>query len=182
VSSSSGPFVSPLLISLRWTADYFASTSGRCSLRYHRLHPEYIHQRIERLGQSYNLRILLLMCDIVRPPPPMHGPAPHPSSSVRTPRAHPRAHEGLPPQQHHSHRSLVVSPTPPFLPSPLCRPPNAHTHTHIANPRRATAQTKQASTSPPTNSPSTAHPRSSASASTKRPTRSSARRSRASRA
>jgi DNA excision repair protein ERCC-1 len=39
------------------------------SLRYHRLHPEYIHQRIERLGQSYNLRILLLMCDIVCPPP-----------------------------------------------------------------------------------------------------------------
>lgn len=38
------------------------------SLRYHRLHPEYIHQRIERLGLSYNLRILLLMCDIVRPP------------------------------------------------------------------------------------------------------------------
>jgi DNA excision repair protein ERCC-1 len=36
-------------------------------LRYHRLHPEYIHQRIERLGLSYNLRILLLMCDIVRP-------------------------------------------------------------------------------------------------------------------
>ncbi|KAA1470754.1 DNA repair protein rad10, partial [Dentipellis sp. KUC8613] len=34
------------------------------SLRYHRLHPEYIHQRIEALGQSYNLRILLLMCDI----------------------------------------------------------------------------------------------------------------------
>ncbi|KAH9169800.1 DNA repair protein rad10 [Lactarius sanguifluus] len=30
------------------------------SLRYHRLHPEYIHQRIERLGQAYNLRILLL--------------------------------------------------------------------------------------------------------------------------
>lgn len=40
------------------------------SLRYHRLHPEYIHQRIERLGLSYNLRILLLMCDIVRPPYP----------------------------------------------------------------------------------------------------------------
>ncbi|KAH9930388.1 DNA repair protein rad10 [Amylocystis lapponica] len=34
------------------------------SLRYHRLHPEYIHQRIERLGHSYNLRILLLMCDV----------------------------------------------------------------------------------------------------------------------
>lgn len=38
----------------------------RCSLRYHRLHPEYIHQRIEKLGHSYNLRILLLMCDVVR--------------------------------------------------------------------------------------------------------------------
>ena len=35
------------------------------SLRYHRLHPEYIHQRIEKLGHSYNLRILLLMCDVV---------------------------------------------------------------------------------------------------------------------
>ncbi|TFY76144.1 hypothetical protein EWM64_g7867 [Hericium alpestre] len=34
------------------------------SLRYHRLHPEYIHQRIEALGHSYNLRVLLLMCDI----------------------------------------------------------------------------------------------------------------------
>ena len=41
------------------------------SLRYHRLHPEYIHQRIERLGQSYNLRVLLLMCDIVRSPLPL---------------------------------------------------------------------------------------------------------------
>ena len=47
-----------------------ATDKQRCpdlSLRYHRLHPEYIHQRIERLGQSYNLRVLLLMCDIVRP-------------------------------------------------------------------------------------------------------------------
>ncbi|KAI1798264.1 DNA repair protein rad10 [Ganoderma leucocontextum] len=34
------------------------------SLRYHRLHPEYIHQRIEKLGHAYNLRILLLMCDV----------------------------------------------------------------------------------------------------------------------
>ncbi|KAI0699570.1 restriction endonuclease type II-like protein, partial [Cytidiella melzeri] len=34
------------------------------SLRYHRLHPEYIHQRIERLGSSYNLRILLILCDV----------------------------------------------------------------------------------------------------------------------
>ena len=36
------------------------------SLKYHRLHPEYIHQRIEKLGRMYNLRILLLMCDVVR--------------------------------------------------------------------------------------------------------------------
>jgi len=34
------------------------------SLRYHRLHPEYIHQRIEKLGYAYNLRVLLLMCDV----------------------------------------------------------------------------------------------------------------------
>ncbi|KIM75474.1 hypothetical protein PILCRDRAFT_827178 [Piloderma croceum F 1598] len=34
------------------------------SLKYHRLHPEYIHQRIERLGHSYSLRILLLLCDV----------------------------------------------------------------------------------------------------------------------
>ncbi|KAF8530569.1 restriction endonuclease type II-like protein [Hysterangium stoloniferum] len=34
------------------------------SLKYHRLHPEYIHQRIERLGHRYNLRILLILCDI----------------------------------------------------------------------------------------------------------------------
>ncbi|KAF8893821.1 restriction endonuclease type II-like protein, partial [Infundibulicybe gibba] len=34
------------------------------SLRYHRLHPEYIHTRIEKLGISYNLRILLILSDI----------------------------------------------------------------------------------------------------------------------
>lgn len=37
-----------------------------CSLKYHRLHPEYIPTRIEKLGTSYNLRILLILCDIVR--------------------------------------------------------------------------------------------------------------------
>jgi len=36
------------------------------SLKYHRLHPEYIHQRIARLGHAYNLRILLVVCDVVR--------------------------------------------------------------------------------------------------------------------
>ncbi|KAK2463225.1 hypothetical protein APHAL10511_004880 [Amanita phalloides] len=34
------------------------------SLRYHRLHPEYIYSRIESLGRAYNLRILLILCDI----------------------------------------------------------------------------------------------------------------------
>ena len=38
----------------------------RRSLKYHRLHPEYIPTRIEKLGTSYNLRILLILCDIVR--------------------------------------------------------------------------------------------------------------------
>ncbi|KAF9475779.1 DNA repair protein rad10 [Pholiota conissans] len=50
-------------------ADYqVGRTTGvlflRFSLKYHRLHPEYIHTRIEKLGHSYNLRILLILCDI----------------------------------------------------------------------------------------------------------------------
>ncbi|OJJ44802.1 hypothetical protein ASPZODRAFT_742158 [Penicilliopsis zonata CBS 506.65] len=34
------------------------------SLKYHRLHPEYIYSRIRSLGGKYNLRILLTMVDI----------------------------------------------------------------------------------------------------------------------
>ncbi|GMK57109.1 hypothetical protein CspeluHIS016_0309490 [Cutaneotrichosporon spelunceum] len=34
------------------------------SLKYHRLHPEYIHSRIEKMRHAYNLRILLILCDI----------------------------------------------------------------------------------------------------------------------
>lgn len=34
------------------------------SLKYHRLHPEYIYGRISQLGKLYNLRILLTMVDI----------------------------------------------------------------------------------------------------------------------
>ncbi|KAK3076457.1 hypothetical protein LTS18_012947, partial [Coniosporium uncinatum] len=34
------------------------------SLKYHRLHPEYIYNRIRALGGKYNLRILLTMVDI----------------------------------------------------------------------------------------------------------------------
>ena len=34
------------------------------SLKYHRLHPEYIYTRLRQLGKLYNLRILLTMVDI----------------------------------------------------------------------------------------------------------------------
>ena len=34
------------------------------SLKYHRLHPEYIYQRIKNLGGRYNLRIVLVFVDI----------------------------------------------------------------------------------------------------------------------
>ncbi|WRT69257.1 uncharacterized protein IL334_006241 [Kwoniella shivajii] len=34
------------------------------SLKYHRLHPEYIHQRIDKMKGSYNLRIVLVLCDV----------------------------------------------------------------------------------------------------------------------
>ncbi|KAI5285488.1 ssDNA endonuclease and repair protein rad10, partial [Ascosphaera aggregata] len=34
------------------------------SLKYHRLHPEYIYSRIRVLGGKYNLRILLVMVDV----------------------------------------------------------------------------------------------------------------------
>lgn len=35
------------------------------SLKYHRLHPEYIHTRIEKLAHLYTLRVLLILSDIV---------------------------------------------------------------------------------------------------------------------
>lgn len=102
------------------------------SLRYHRLHPEYIHQRIERLGQSYNLRILLLMCDIVCPFHTHIRTSLPNRTPVRTPRPHSGAHKGVPAQQHHRHRSLVVSHLPPLLHSRTTPTPNACTHTHAA--------------------------------------------------
>ena len=40
-----------------------ARLTGR-SIRYHRLHPDYIDKRIEKLKHSYNIRILLVMCDV----------------------------------------------------------------------------------------------------------------------
>ena len=35
------------------------------SVRYHCLHPEYIHERLKQLGSQYALRVLLLLVDSV---------------------------------------------------------------------------------------------------------------------
>jgi hypothetical protein len=43
----------------------FINDLTTCSLKYHRLHPEYIMTRIEKLGTTYKLRILLIQSDIV---------------------------------------------------------------------------------------------------------------------
>lgn len=40
-------------------------SSFPCSLRYHLLHPEYIFDRLKRLGRRYELRVLLVYVDIV---------------------------------------------------------------------------------------------------------------------
>jgi DNA excision repair protein ERCC-1 len=48
-------------------ADYVLGTTTCAlflSLKYHRLHPEYIYQRIKHLAGKYNLRVLLTMVDI----------------------------------------------------------------------------------------------------------------------
>ncbi|KIO32251.1 hypothetical protein M407DRAFT_66861, partial [Tulasnella calospora MUT 4182] len=68
----------PLLELLRGVAWEYASISAdyqvsatTCvlflSLRYYRLHPEYLHRRITELGKSYNLRILLFLIDAKDP-------------------------------------------------------------------------------------------------------------------
>ncbi|KAG8756481.1 ssDNA endonuclease and repair protein rad10 [Serendipita sp. 396] len=65
----------PILSHIRHVAYQFAEIvpdfqvgSTTCvlflSLKYHRLHPEYIHTRIEKLQSLYGLRILLLLCDV----------------------------------------------------------------------------------------------------------------------
>ncbi|CAH7669846.1 restriction endonuclease type II-like protein [Phakopsora pachyrhizi] len=49
-------------------ADYQFGQTSCClflSLKYHKLHPEYLHQRIKRLGAGYcDLRVLLVLCDV----------------------------------------------------------------------------------------------------------------------
>lgn len=51
-------------------ADYQMSPV-RCalflSLRYHAINPEYIHERLKKLGHSYELRVLLVQCDVKDP-------------------------------------------------------------------------------------------------------------------
>lgn len=47
------------------------SLSPAPSLRYHNLHPDYIHQRLQSLGKSFALRILLVQVDVVS-----RGPCP----------------------------------------------------------------------------------------------------------
>lgn len=37
------------------------------SIRYHQLNPDYIHDRLKLLGNSYNLRILLVQIDVAEP-------------------------------------------------------------------------------------------------------------------
>lgn len=35
------------------------------SLRYHNLHPDYIHERLQSLGKNFALRVLLVQVDVV---------------------------------------------------------------------------------------------------------------------
>ena len=35
------------------------------SLRYHKLHPNYIYERFQKLGKQFNLRVLLVLVDVV---------------------------------------------------------------------------------------------------------------------
>lgn len=35
------------------------------SLRYHNLHPDYIHERLQSLGKTFALRVLLVQVDVV---------------------------------------------------------------------------------------------------------------------
>lgn len=35
------------------------------SLRYHQLHPNYLHTRLKELGKGYDLRVLLVQVDVV---------------------------------------------------------------------------------------------------------------------
>ena len=37
------------------------------SLRYHNLHPDYIHERLQSLGKSFALRVLLVQVDVKDP-------------------------------------------------------------------------------------------------------------------
>ncbi|CAN8178151.1 unnamed protein product [Coccothraustes coccothraustes] len=52
------------------SADFVLGTSSCAlflSLRYHHLHPEYIHERLRALGRSFGLQVLLLQVDVRDP-------------------------------------------------------------------------------------------------------------------
>lgn len=59
------PQVSPVPDHLYASRVLIVRSINLSSLKYHRLHPEYLHNRIERLRGMYLLRVLLLICDIV---------------------------------------------------------------------------------------------------------------------
>jgi DNA repair protein Rad10 len=42
-----------------------STLSNLFSIRYHNLHPDYIHERLKQLGNRYDLRILLVQVDVV---------------------------------------------------------------------------------------------------------------------
>lgn len=51
-------------------ADYQVGVSTGClylSLKYHQIHPEYIHQRISKISGMYSLRLLLVQADVADP-------------------------------------------------------------------------------------------------------------------
>lgn len=55
------PLVRPVLLPFLL---HFADARNVSRLRYHLLHPEYIHGRIKNLGQSYGLRLMIVHCDV----------------------------------------------------------------------------------------------------------------------
>lgn len=70
--SFSGEFLPsclPGLFSLTTTSSLIADVlfllAWRKSLRYHNLNPNYIHDRLKLLGQSFTLRVLLVQVDVV---------------------------------------------------------------------------------------------------------------------
>lgn len=91
----------------------FASLFFSLRLKYHRLHPEYLHTRIEKLKGMYLLRVLLIICDVVSvslafPRFLVLNVSPGPE---RTPRTYSRDHQDLLDQRDDGGSGVVVSPS-----------------------------------------------------------------------